>query len=139
MALLISNQSGLTAYLTIVREADPNEPCSAFSYFSKSGWIEVKDGVEVNVWDVDLLVHNPVGAFFAEELTNGKGVTWGHLGANNRVQVPNKGTFDQCVSDNKNCNQTVELGILALNTGSNARVTLKPDIPLQPNWEFTSF
>lgn len=135
MALFFGNSSGVTAWVHLIWGSTA---CGPFANFQKWGWYPVNDGQTRNLWNVDLLTVNPVGAFFAEQFLNGQGLTWGDLGINNEVLIRN-GVSTQCYDDLTGCNQRSKFGLLAFNTASNMLVTLLAQVPEQPTWDVFVF
>jgi hypothetical protein len=135
MALFFSNSSGVTAWVSLIWGSNA---CGPFANFKKGGWWSLSNGQTRNLWNVDLLTVNPVGAFFAEQFLNGQGLTWGDLGVNNEVLIRN-GVFTQCYDDLTGCNQRPKFGLLAFNTAPNMLVRLLAQAPEEPPWEVFVF
>jgi hypothetical protein len=137
MALYFGNSSGVTAWVTLIW-AHSTSSCGPFSPFAKWGWWQVNDGQTRDLWSVDLLTVNAVGAFFAEQWYNGQGLTWGDLGPNNDVLI-RPGQYAQCYDDLTGCTQRAKFGVLAFNTASNMLVRLLPHVPEEPTWDVIVF
>lgn len=137
MALYFQNSSGVDAWVCLIWD-NKSTGCGPFSSFRKSGWYLVQNGQFRNLWNVNLLNVNPIGAFFAEQFQNGQGLTWGDLGVNNEVLI-RPVAFNQCYDDLTGCTQRAKFAVLAFNTAPNTLITLRPHVPEEPTWEEFTF
>ena len=140
MALYVANSTntGIRLWVSLIW-GHSGVACGPFApTFRKTGWWQVNDGQFINLWNVNLLTVNPVGAFFAEQFA-GDYRTWGDLGVNNEVLIKRGGTFNQCYDDISGCDQRAKFGQLAFNTAANMFINLTTQVPEQPNWEVFVF
>jgi hypothetical protein len=92
--------------------------------FRKLGWWQVNSGETFNAWNTDLRNVGRYAAFYAEEYRDAGGATWN--GSGNNWYLISDIAFDQCYSDNSNCDQQPDFVPLDFNGFSDVYVVLGP-------------